>query len=63
MTDDSDVWACRKPAALEQEEKDKLLDEYGDLQHREAYFGLSTCPISHAKEQLMEQVALNEYIN
>lgn len=48
--------SCRMPAKLSTAEKD-VLQRSITLADRSAYFALSTCPISHAAEQRMEQVS------
>ena len=48
--------SCRMPAKLSTAEKE-VLQRSITLADRSAYFALSTCPISHAAEQRMEQVS------
>ena len=48
--------SCRMPAKLSTAEKE-VLQRSITLADRSAYFALSTCPISHAAEQRMEQIS------
>ena len=48
--------SCRLPARLSTADKE-VLQRSITLADRSAYFALSTCPISHAAEQRMEQVS------